>query len=91
VSVTWVTRQGWEGGRGVRLWDYLLHTIKSHILHGERKGPTWPISVTLATGTSLREVVVLSSTYSGTDRSDIPSCSRLSCAPKPCRHVNGTV
>jgi hypothetical protein len=83
VSVTWVTRQGWEGGRGVRLWDYLLH--------GERKGPTWPISVTLATGTSLREVAVLSSTYSGTDRSDIPSCSRLSCAPKPCRHVNGTV
>ena len=85
MSVTWVTRQGWEGGRGDRLWDYLLHTIKSHTLHGERKGPTWPTSVTLATGTSLREaaMAVLSSTRSGPMAQISRLAAAWSCAPNP--------
>src|SRR5205807_891008 len=37
VSVTWVNREGWESGRGDRPWDYLLHRIKSHTLHGEKR------------------------------------------------------
>jgi len=93
MSVTWVTRERRDSGRGDRLWDYLLHTIKSHTLHGKRKGPTWPTSVTMATGTSLRgaAMAALSSTRSGTDGPDIPSCSRLEPRTKPCRHVNATV
>src|SRR5438445_12756080 len=34
-------------------------------------------------------MAVLSSTRSGTDGPDIPSCSRLELRTKPCRHVNG--
>ena len=53
----------------------ISYTESSLTLYTERKGPTWP---TMATGTSFRvtAMAVLSSTRSGTDGPDIPSCSR---------------
>jgi hypothetical protein len=68
------------------------HNQVSHPTQRE-KGPDLATSVTLAISISLREAViaVLSSTHSGTDGPDIPSCSRLEMRTKPCRHVNGTV
>jgi len=44
MSVTWVTRERRDSGRGDRLPDYLLHTIKFHTLHRKRKYLTWPTS-----------------------------------------------
>src|SRR5437870_12531469 len=73
--------------------ETISYIQSSLTLHRERKGPPWPTSVALDTGTSLREAVmtVLSTTRSGTDVSDIPAISRRALCTKTCRHVRGSV